>query len=105
MQAIVFHDVGDIRLEGVSDPRIEEPSDAIVRVTASAICGTDLHMVRGTMPGMKPGTVMGHEAVGIVEEVGKSVRNPLRSRPSRSNWPSCSRNFLSAFSSNLSKFL
>ena len=46
-----------------------------MRLTASAICGTDLHMVRGTMPGMKPGTILGHEGVGVVEEVGADVRN------------------------------
>src|SRR5690606_7185072 len=69
------HDVGDIRVDEVEDPRIEEPTDAIVRLTASAICGTDLHMVRGTMAGMQPGTILGHEGVGIVEEVGKHVRN------------------------------
>ena len=46
-----------------------------MRITASAICGTDLHMVRGTMPGMKPGTILGHEGVGVVEEVGNDVRN------------------------------
>ena len=75
MKAVVFRDVGDIRLEEVKDPNIQESTDAIVRLTASAICGTDLHMVRGTMPGMKPGTILGHEGVGIVEEVGKGVRN------------------------------
>lgn len=75
MKALVFHDVGDIRLEDVPDPEIREPSDALVRITGSAICGTDLHMVRGTMPGMEEGTVLGHEAVGVVEEVGDSVRN------------------------------
>ena len=56
MKAVVFHGVGDIRLDDVAEPTIEEPTDAIVRLTASAICGTDLHFVRGTMPGMKPGT-------------------------------------------------
>lgn len=75
MKAIVFHGVGDIRLDSVSDPKIQEPADAIVRLTASAICGTDLHFVRGTVPGMVPGTILGHEGVGIVEEVGKDVRN------------------------------
>jgi len=75
MKAVVFHGIGDIRLEEVRDPRIEEPTDAVVRITASAICGTDLHMIRGTMPGMKPGTILGHEGVGIVEELGKDVRN------------------------------
>ena len=56
MKAVVFHGVGDIRLDDVPEPKIEQPTDAIVRLTASAICGTDLHMVRGTMPGMEPGT-------------------------------------------------
>lgn len=75
MKAVVFHDVGDIRLEDVPEPKIKDPTDAIVRLTASAICGTDLHMVRGTMPGMKKGTILGHEGVGIVEEIGEQVRN------------------------------
>src|SRR5215813_9822138 len=52
MKAVVFHGVGDIRLDNVRDQRIEQPTDAIVRMTASAICGTDLHFVRGTVPGM-----------------------------------------------------
>ena len=75
MKAVVFHGIGDIRLEEVNEPRIQEPTDAIVRITASAICGTDLHMVRGTMPGMKAGTVLGHEGVGVVEEIGHEVRD------------------------------
>lgn len=75
MKAVVFHGVGDIRLEDVPEPRIQDPTDAIVRLTASAICGTDLHMVRGTLPGMAPGTILGHEGVGIVEEVGRDVRS------------------------------
>jgi threonine dehydrogenase-like Zn-dependent dehydrogenase len=75
MKAVVFHGIGDIRLDDVPEPRIEQPTDAIVRITASAICGTDLHMIRGTFPGMVPGTVLGHEAVGVVEEVGSDVRN------------------------------
>jgi threonine dehydrogenase-like Zn-dependent dehydrogenase len=75
MKAVVFHDVGDIRVEDVKTPVIEQPTDAIVQLTASAICGTDLHMVRGTMPGMKPGTILGHEGVGVVAEVGSEVRN------------------------------
>lgn len=75
MKAVVFHDIGDIRLEDVPEPRLKEPTDAVVRLTASAICGTDLHMVRGTMPGMKSGTVLGHEGVGVIEQVGPEVRN------------------------------
>src|SRR5581483_6214280 len=75
MKAVVFRGIGDIRLENVREPKIKESNDAIVRLTASAICGTDLHMIRGTLPGMNPGTILGHEGVGIVEEVGKNVRN------------------------------
>ncbi len=75
MKAVVFHGIGDVRLDNVSEPKIEDRTDAIVRLTASAICGTDLHFVRGTMSGMKPGTILGHEGVGIVEEIGKDVRN------------------------------
>jgi threonine dehydrogenase-like Zn-dependent dehydrogenase len=75
MRAVVYHGAGDIRLENVAEPKIQKPNDAIVRLTASAICGTDLHMVRGTMPGMVSGTILGHEGVGVVEEVGSAVRN------------------------------
>jgi threonine dehydrogenase-like Zn-dependent dehydrogenase len=72
---VVFHGVGDIRLEDVPEPTIQAPTNAIVRLTASAICGTDLHTVRGTMAMMKPGTILGHEGVGIVEEICSDVRN------------------------------
>ena len=75
MQALVFHGIGDIRLEDVPEPRIKDPSDAVVAITTSAICGTDLHFVRGTVTGMKKGTILGHEAVGIVEKLGRGVRN------------------------------
>ncbi|HEY6443043.1 MAG TPA: zinc-dependent alcohol dehydrogenase [Candidatus Acidoferrales bacterium] len=75
MKAVVFHKIGDIRLDDVPEPKIKDQYDAIVRLTASAICGTDLHFVRGTVPNMVPGTILGHEGVGIVEEVGKGVRN------------------------------
>jgi len=51
MKAVVFHGIGDIRLEEVDDPK-KEPTDAIVTLAASAICGTDLHMIRGTVTGM-----------------------------------------------------
>jgi threonine dehydrogenase-like Zn-dependent dehydrogenase len=67
VKAVVFHGVGDIRLDDVEEPKIQEPTDAIIRLTSSAICGTDLHMVRGTMAGMQPGTILGHEGVGVVE--------------------------------------
>jgi threonine dehydrogenase-like Zn-dependent dehydrogenase len=75
MKAVVWHGVGDIRLDDVAEPTLQEPEDAIVRLTSSAICGTDLHFVRGTMAGMKPGTILGHEGVGVVEALGENVRN------------------------------
>ncbi|AKH38096.1 MULTISPECIES: zinc-dependent alcohol dehydrogenase [Nitrosomonas] len=75
MKAVVFHGIGDIRLEEVPEPKIEEPTDAIVRLTTSAICGTDLHFIRGTFSGMQTGTILGHEGVGIIEELGADVRN------------------------------
>jgi threonine dehydrogenase-like Zn-dependent dehydrogenase len=62
-------------LEQVADPKIQDPKDAIVKLTRNAICGTDLHIVRGTLSGMVPGTILGHEGVGIIEEVGSEVRN------------------------------
>lgn len=75
MKAVVFHDVGDVRLDDVPEPQIQKPTDAVVRITASALCGTDLHMVRGSMGPMLGGTVLGHEGVGFVEAVGPGVRN------------------------------
>jgi threonine dehydrogenase-like Zn-dependent dehydrogenase len=75
MKAVVFQGIGEIRLADVAEPQIEQSTDAIVRITTSAICGTDLHFVRGTFPGMRPGTIIGHEAVGIVEKLGGDVRN------------------------------
>jgi threonine dehydrogenase-like Zn-dependent dehydrogenase len=75
MKAVVFHAIGDIRLDDVPEPELKDPTDAIVRLTASAICGTDLHFVRGTFSGMKEGRILGHEGVGIVEQIGSMVRN------------------------------
>lgn len=75
MKAVVWHGVGDIRVDEVPDCGISEPTDAIIEITTSALCGTDLHFVRGTMSGMVEGTILGHEAVGVVREVGAQVRN------------------------------
>jgi threonine dehydrogenase-like Zn-dependent dehydrogenase len=74
VKAVVWHGIGDIRLDTVGDPGIQEPTDAVIRITRSAICGTDLHFVRGTMAPMAEGTILGHEAVGVVEAVGGDVR-------------------------------
>lgn len=75
MKALVFKGIGNIALEIVDDPQIENPKDAIVKITTSAICGTDLHMIRGTIPTMKKGTILGHEAVGVIEQVGQNVKD------------------------------
>jgi threonine dehydrogenase-like Zn-dependent dehydrogenase len=75
MKALVFHGVGDIRVDEAPEPKIEQPTDAIVHLSVTAICGTDLHMVRGSLPGMKPGTILGHEGVGVITDVGRDVRN------------------------------
>ena len=74
VKAVVWHGIGDIRLDTVPDPAVQEPTDAVIRITRSAICGTDLHFVRGTMAPMAEGTVLGHEAVGVVEAVGADIR-------------------------------
>jgi threonine dehydrogenase-like Zn-dependent dehydrogenase len=75
MKAVVFHNIGDIRLEDVAEPQLQENTDAIVRLTSSAICGADLHFVRSTFSGMKPGQILGHEGVGVIEKIGPMVRN------------------------------
>jgi threonine dehydrogenase-like Zn-dependent dehydrogenase len=75
MKAVVFNGIGDISLDTVADPTLQQDNDALVRLTSSAICGTDLHMIRGTLGGMVPGTILGHEGVGVIEEIGKGVRN------------------------------
>jgi threonine dehydrogenase-like Zn-dependent dehydrogenase len=73
MRALVWHSTEDVRHETVPDPHILEPTDAIVRVTATCICGSDLHLYDGYMPTMEEGDILGHEPMGIVEEVGSAV--------------------------------
>jgi threonine dehydrogenase-like Zn-dependent dehydrogenase len=74
MKALVWHGKHDIRCDTVPDPTIEEPTDAIIKVTSCAICGSDLHLFNNFMPGMKKGDIMGHETMGVVVEVGASVK-------------------------------
>jgi len=74
MKAAIYHGPGDIRMEQVPDPRIEEPTDAIVRITHTAICGSDLWFYRGQSE-YEEGWRVGHEPMGIVEEVGSEVRH------------------------------
>lgn len=73
MRAATFHGPKDIRIDEVPDPRIQEPTDAIVRITHTAICGSDLWFYRGVTP-YQPGWRVGHEPMGVVEEVGAEVR-------------------------------
>ncbi len=73
MRALTFHGKRDLRVEEVPDPRIQEPTDAIIKVTSSAICGSDLHLMEVLGPFINPGDVLGHEPMGIVEEVGSEV--------------------------------
>jgi threonine dehydrogenase-like Zn-dependent dehydrogenase len=73
MKAVTFHDKRDVRVDDVPDPRIEEPTDAIVRITSTALCGSDLHLYEVLAPFMEPGDILGHEPMGIVEEVGSGV--------------------------------
>mgnify|MGYP001817929988 FL=1 len=73
MRAVVLAGVGDLRLETVPDPRVAEPTDALVRVTRTGLCGADLFPFHGHTPGFEDGTILGHEYVGVVEEVGSAV--------------------------------
>src|SRR5690606_16670639 len=75
MKAVVFHGPGEKAWEEVPEPKIVEPGDAIVRVDTTTICGTDLHILKGDVPAVTDGRILGHEGVGIVEEVGSAVRN------------------------------
>ena len=75
MRAICWHGKSDVRVDTVPDPKIEDPRDAIIRITSTCICGSDLHLYDGYMPTMEAGDVLGHEPMGVVEEVGKSVTN------------------------------
>lgn len=74
MKAVTWHGRHDMRVDNVPDPKIENPSDAIIRITSTAICGSDLHLYNGVMSGMKKGDIIGHEPMGIVEEVGSEVK-------------------------------
>ena len=73
MKALVYHGPGKRSWDDVPEPAIAEPTDAIVRITSSTICGTDLHILKGDVPEVTPGTILGHEAVGVVTEIGSAV--------------------------------
>jgi alcohol dehydrogenase len=73
MKALVYRGPGKKALEDCPKPEIGAPTDAIVKVTKTTICGTDLHILKGDVPSCQPGRILGHEGVGIIEEVGAAV--------------------------------
>jgi threonine dehydrogenase-like Zn-dependent dehydrogenase len=74
MRAVVWHRPKNVAVDEVPDPKLEEPTDAIIRVTGSGICGSDLHLYdHGLTMAVKPGDILGHEPMGVVEEVGEEV--------------------------------
>jgi len=73
MKAVTWHGRRDVRVDEVPDPTIQEPTDAIIRITSTAICGSDLHLYELFGPFMDEGDILGHEPMGIVEEVGSGV--------------------------------
>ena len=75
MKALVWHGKRDVRVDSVPDPTIQQPTDAIVRITTTGLCGSDLHLYDVLGPFMTEGDVLGHEPMGIVEEVGSEITN------------------------------
>ena len=73
MKALVYHGPGLRSWEDKPDPTIQDPTDAVVRIDSATICGTDLHILKGDVPEVEPGTILGHEAVGTVVEIGDAV--------------------------------
>jgi alcohol dehydrogenase len=73
MKALVYHGPGQRSWDSVPDPQIVNPTDVIARIDTTTICGTDLHILKGDVPETTPGTILGHEAVGTIEEVGSAV--------------------------------
>ncbi|MFJ9543661.1 zinc-dependent alcohol dehydrogenase [Streptomyces sp. NPDC101225] len=73
MKAVTWQGKRDVRVEDMPDPRIEQPTDAVVRITSTGLCGSDLHLYEVLTPFMTPGDILGHEPMGIVEEVGPGV--------------------------------
>ncbi len=73
MKALVYHGPGNKNWENKPKPSVQKPSDAVVRITTSTICGTDLHIMKGDVPSVTEGRILGHEGVGVIEEVGTGV--------------------------------
>lgn len=75
MKAVVYEGMKNVSLQEVGDPKLINPDDALIRVTSTAICGSDLHLIHGFVPNLPQGSILGHETMGIVEEIGDEVRN------------------------------
>ncbi|ODV95859.1 hypothetical protein PACTADRAFT_40827 [Pachysolen tannophilus NRRL Y-2460] len=75
MKALVYSGAGLREFKDVPKPALLKPTDAIIKTTSTTICGTDLHISLGDVPACKPGTVLGHEAIGIIESIGNDVKN------------------------------
>lgn len=75
MKALVYHGPNDKSWDEVPDPSLIDDTDTVVRVDATTICGSDLHILKGDLPEVAPGRILGHEAVGTVEEVGTAVKS------------------------------
>ena len=73
MKAVTWHGRRDMRVEDVPDPSIKEPDDAIIKITSSGLCGSDLHLYEVFGPFMGEGDILGHEPIGVVEEVGSDT--------------------------------
>ena len=74
MRAVTWQGRRKVSVDNVPDPAIKEPNDAIIRVTSTNICGSDLHLYEVLGAFMSPGDILGHEAMGVVEEVGQRSR-------------------------------
>jgi threonine dehydrogenase-like Zn-dependent dehydrogenase len=103
VKAVVWHGNCEVRVDDVPDPSLQEPTDAIIRVTSSAICGSDLHLYAKLWPLMREGDILGHESMGIVEEVGPAATPP--SLPAIGSWCRSTSAAASAGSANASSTL
>ncbi len=74
MKAITYQGMKNVEVKNVAEPKIIKDDDLILKVTSTAICGSDLHLIHGMIPNMPHDYIIGHEAMGIVEEVGKDVK-------------------------------
>jgi S-(hydroxymethyl)glutathione dehydrogenase/alcohol dehydrogenase len=73
MKAVTFQGIKDVKVKEVRDPKIEKKDDIIVRITSTAICGSDLHLIHGMIPNLEEDYIIGHEPMGVVEEIGSEV--------------------------------